>query len=195
LLKFYPPSQGRLTLDGTPLSQLSGESVRERIAVVAQQNHLFNTTIRENLLLAKSDADQAELEQACRIAEIHDFVQAQPKGYETQVGETGIRLSGGQVRRIAIARAVLKGARILVLDEPTEGLDPQTARQVLENIGAWLGERSLLLITHRLQGLAAMDEILVMESGRIRERGKHRQLLKQGGRYSRLHALNRLLDA
>jgi ATP-binding cassette subfamily C protein CydC len=194
LLKFHPPSHGDILIDGQSLARISGESIRERISVVPQQSHLFNTTIRDNLLLAKPDASQDAIEQACRIAEIHDFIQSQPEGYATQVGETGVRLSGGQLRRVAIARAILKDAPILVLDEPTEGLDPQTAQRVLDNILAWLGDRSLLLITHRLQGLAEMHEILVLESGRISERGSHSALLENAGRYWQFYQQNRRLD-
>lgn len=194
LLKFHPPSHGVILIDGQALARISGEAIRERISVVPQQSHLFNTTIRDNLLLAKPDASQDAIEQACRIAAIHDFIQSQPEGYTTQVGETGVRLSGGQLRRVAIARAILKDAPILVLDEPTEGLDPQTAQRVLDNILAWLGERSLLLITHRFQGLAEMHEILVLESGRISERGSHQALLAKAGRYRQFYRSNRLLD-
>jgi ATP-binding cassette subfamily C protein CydC len=194
LLKFHPASQGRIQIDGQEIEQVQGEVLRQRLAVVPQQSHLFNTTIRENLLLARPDADQAALEQACRIAEIHDFIRAQPDGYETQVGETGIRLSGGQSRRIAIARAILKDAPILLLDEPTEGLDPQTARRVMDNLFAWLGDRTLLLVTHRLAGLSAMHEILVLEAGRISERGSPKQLMERTGAYRQLYQYHLRLD-
>jgi ATP-binding cassette subfamily C protein CydC len=194
LVRFQPPSAGRILIDEQEIDEIQGESLRRRIAVVPQQSHLFNTTIRENLLLARPDADQSAIEQACRIAEIHRFIRAQPDGYATQVGETGVRLSGGQMRRIAIARAILKDAPILLMDEPTEGLDPQTALRVLDNLFSWLEHRSLLLITHRLSGLSAMHEILVLESGRITERGTPHELLQRGGRYARFHRLSRRLD-
>jgi ATP-binding cassette subfamily C protein CydC len=169
LLRFRDPTRGTILLNGRALQQYSGEALHQRIAVVSQYTHLFNTTIRENLLLARPDADQQAIEAACRTALIHDFIRAQPDGYETMTGETGVRLSGGQVRRVAIARTLLKNAPVLVLDEPTEGLDPETARQVMANIIAHVEARqqSLLLITHNLQGLERLDRILVMEAGRL----------------------------
>jgi ATP-binding cassette subfamily C protein CydC len=194
LLRFQPPSKGRILIDGRESDEFSAESLRQRLSVVPQQSHLFNTTIRENLLLARPDANQATIEQACRVAEIHDFIQSQPDGYETEVGEIGIRLSGGQIRRLAIARAILKDAPILLMDEPTEGLDPQTAHRVMHNLLTWLQDRSLLLITHRLSDLKAMDEILVLESGRISERGTPHELTKMAGRYAEFYRLGRCLD-
>lgn len=162
LLRFREPSSGELLLGGQAISQYSGEALRQHIAVVPQQTHLFNTTLRENLLLAKRDATDAELEAVCRTALIHDFITQQPEGYATWVGETGVRLSGGQAKRVAIARALLKPARLLILDEPTEGLDPETATQVMANILEHVAQRgqSLLLITHRAHGLEAMDQVL-----------------------------------
>ena len=162
LLRFREPTSGELLLAGKPIVQYSGEALRQHIAVVPQQTHLFNTTLRENLLLAKRDATQAELEAVCRTALIHDFITQQPQGYATWVGETGVRLSGGQAKRVAIARALLKPARLLILDEPTEGLDPETATQVMTNILAHVAQsgQSLLLITHRAHGLEAMDQVL-----------------------------------
>lgn len=162
LLRFREPSSGELLLGGQAISQYSGEALRQHIAVVPQQTHLFNSTLRENLLLAKRDATDAELESVCRTALIHDFITQQPQGYATWVGETGVRLSGGQAKRVAIARALLKPARLLILDEPTEGLDPETATQVMVNILAHVARngQSLLLITHRAHGLDAMDQVL-----------------------------------
>jgi ATP-binding cassette subfamily C protein CydC len=167
LLRFWPPDQGRITLGGIDIARLGGEAVRARIAVVSQHTHLFSGTIRENLLLAQPGASQDRLEQACRAAEIHDFIATQPEGYETQVGEIGIALSGGQARRLAIARALLKEAPILVLDEPTEGLDGPTAQALMMTLHQLMESRSVLLITHRLEGLEGMDEVRVLRQGSL----------------------------
>jgi ATP-binding cassette subfamily C protein CydC len=177
LLRFWAPERGRITLGGDDIAKLRGEDVRRCIAVVSQHTHLFTGTIRDNLRLAKPEASQDELEQACRAAELHDFILAQPDGYETQVGEAGLALSGGQARRLTTARALLKDAPILVLDEPTEGLDNPTAKALMRTLATLMTERSVLLVTHRAEGLADMDEILVLERGRITARGDHRHLL------------------
>lgn len=162
LLRFREPTDGELLLNGVPLAHYSGAALRQHIAVVPQQTHLFNATLRDNLLLAKRDATEAELEAVCRAALLHDFIAQQPEGYATWVGETGVRLSGGQAKRVAIARALLKPAKLLILDEPTEGLDAETAAQVMANILAHVGHsgQSLLLITHRQHALDAMDQVL-----------------------------------
>jgi ATP-binding cassette subfamily C protein CydC len=196
LLRFRDPTVGRVLLNERPLQQYSGEAVRERIATLAQQTHLFNTTILDNLLLARPEADREAVEEACRTALIHTFITEQPDGYDTVTGETGVRLSGGQARRVAIARALLKDAPVLVLDEPTEGLDPETARQLMANILARVHARrqSLLLITHRLQGLEAMDEILVMAQGRVVESGSHAALMSVRSQYRRLYEAARPCD-
>ncbi|MCG6861861.1 MAG: thiol reductant ABC exporter subunit CydC [Chromatiaceae bacterium] len=177
LLRFWAPERGHITLGGDDIAKLRGEDVRRCIAVVSQHTHLFTGTIRDNLRLAKPEASQDELEQACRAAELHDFILAQPDGYETQVGEAGLALSGGQARRLTTARALLKDAPILVLDEPTEGLDNPTAKALMRTLATLMTERSVLLVTHRAEGLADMDEILVLERGRITARGDHRHLL------------------
>jgi ATP-binding cassette subfamily C protein CydC len=171
LLCFREYDSGQILLNGQPIQHYSGEALRQHIAVVPQQTHLFNTTIRENLLLARADADQAALEAACKLAMIHDFIMAQPEGYATLTGETGVRLSGGQAKRVAIARALLRNAPLLILDEPTEGLDPETAAQVMGNILTQVEAQGqgLLLITHRLHGLERMDTVLVMDQGCIVE--------------------------
>lgn len=189
LLRFREQTDGRILLNGEPLQCYSGDAVRERLAVLTQQTHLFNTTLRDNLLLANADAGQSELEEACEAAQIHAFIAAQVDGYDTLAGETGVRLSGGQARRVAMARVLLKAAPLLILDEPTEGIDPVTAARVLGNVLARVDARGqgLLLITHRLQGLERMDEILVMDAGRVVEAGTHRALLDAGGYYRRLH--------
>ncbi len=195
LLRFREPIRGDILLGGQPLQQYQGNALRQRIAVVPQQTHLFNTTLRANLLLARPDADQAALDEACQLALIHDFIHSQPEGYETWAGETGVRLSGGQAKRLAIARALLKDASVLILDEPTEGLDPETAQQVMSNLIAHATAKgqTLLLITHRLQGLEAMDSIHVMDGGRLLESGTHAQLLAAQGYYQQLATNGKLL--
>jgi ATP-binding cassette subfamily C protein CydC len=190
LLRFREPGGGRLLLNEQPLRRYSGEALREHIAVLSQYTHLFNTSIRDNLLLARPDADQQRIEQVCKAVLIHDFIAAQPRGYDTLTGETGVRLSGGQARRVALARALLKNAPLLILDEPTEGIDPDATRQIMANIIARVEARqqALLLVTHRLQGLERMDEILVMAGGRVVESGNHQTLLAARGHYQRLSA-------
>jgi ATP-binding cassette subfamily C protein CydC len=194
LLKFRTPDSGSITLGGIPYASLCGEALRSRMAVATQYNHLFNASIRDNLLLANPEADQAALEAACRLAMIDDFIAAQPEGYETCVGELGLRLSGGQVRRLAIARALLKEAPILILDEPTEGLDPHTEQTMMEQILRWSEGRSLLLVTHRVSGLERMDQILLLHEGGIAEQGSHQELLAGSETYRRLIEQQQLLD-
>jgi len=188
LLRFWATERGRITLGGLDIAELRGEDVRRRIAVVSQSVHLFTGTIRENLLLASPEATRDRLEQACRDAELQDFILAQPDGYETQVGEAGLALSGGQARRLAIARALLKDAPILVLDEPTEGLDHPTAAALMRTLSRVMPERSVILITHRTEGLADMDEILLLDQGRITARGDHGKLLDSLPLYRNLWA-------
>jgi ATP-binding cassette, subfamily C, bacterial CydC len=139
--------------------------------VVSQHTHLFDATIRENLLIANPDAPQAAIEAACRVAQIHDFIAELPEGYDTWVGETGVRLSGGQGRRIAVARALLKDAPILLLDEPTEGLDAATERDLMQALDTLMVGRTVLLITHRPAGLDWVDQVLVLDQGRELARG------------------------
>jgi ATP-binding cassette subfamily C protein CydC len=188
LLRFREPTGGRILLGDRPLQHYSGEAVRERMAVLSQQTHLFNTTLRDNLLLARPDAGRLAMDEACETVLMRDFIAAQTEGYETLAGETGVRLSGGQARRLAIARVLLRDAALLILDEPTEGIDADTARQMMANIIARVDARGqgLLLITHRLQGLERMDEILVMEQGAVVESGSHRALTAARGHYRRL---------
>jgi ATP-binding cassette subfamily C protein CydC len=178
LLRFWAPASGSIRLGGVPLEQFPGEALRRRVALVSQHTHLFDASIRENLLIAAPDAPQGLLEQACETAQIHDFIAALPEGYDTWVGETGVRLSGGKARRIAIARALLRDAPILLLDEPTEGLDAVTERALMDAVQRLMAGRSVLMITHRPVALAQMDEILVLDQGRVVERGTHAELIK-----------------
>jgi ATP-binding cassette subfamily C protein CydC len=189
LLRFWPPDAGEISLGAAALADFHGEDLRERIALVSQQTHLFDTSIRENLLLAAPDASQSKLEAACRAAQIHDFIAGLPQGYDTWAGETGVRLSGGQARRIAIARALLRDAPILLLDEPTEGLDAATERALMEALQVLMAGRTVLMITHRAAALADMERVLVLDAGRIVEQGTHRELL-DAAYYPRLLGLD-----
>lgn len=195
LLRFWLASAGSITLGGQAIEQYPVERLRGQFAVVPQQPHLFHTTIRQNLLLARPDATDEELAEACRQAQLDDFIQELPEGFDTIVGETGLRLSGGQARRIAIARALLKDAPILILDEPTEGIDVAAGARLMQTLFATLGERTLLMISHSMTGLEQMDAIIVMESGCIIEQGTLSQLLAQGGRFAQLYASSRTIDA
>jgi ABC-type multidrug transport system fused ATPase/permease subunit len=177
------------------LAGVPADEARERISVISQRTYLFNDSIRQNLLLAAPDASQEQIEQAARAAQVHDFILGLPNGYATMIGERGLRLSGGERQRLAIARALLKDAPLFLLDEPTANLDPLTERRVLERIFDLSRGRSLLLITHRLVGLEAMDEILVLDRGRVAERGTHAGLLRRPGLYRRLYEIqNRILS-
>jgi ATP-binding cassette subfamily C protein CydC len=183
LLRFWEYQQGSLSLGGHPVNTLRQEDVRRWIGVVEQRTHLFNTTVRENLLLARPDASQEEIEKAARQALIHDIIQALPQGYATRIGEQGFRLSGGERQRLALARTMLKDAPVLLLDEPTAHLDALTEQKILLSLRTFMQGRTTLLITHRLIGLEMADEILVMEHGQIKERGKHDELLQAEGLY------------
>jgi len=188
LLRFWDPQTGRLTLGGHDLRDYHGEDLRRHIAVVSQGTHLFTTTLRENLRVADPQASEEQLLAALATAQLDEFVASQPDGLDTWVGEAGLKLSGGQARRVAIARALLKDAPILLLDEPTEGLDPATERELMQALDRLMAGRTVLLITHRLVGLGTMDEILVLDHGRIAERGSHHELLTAGGIYAGMHA-------
>jgi ATP-binding cassette subfamily C protein CydC len=170
LLKLYPLQEGRVCFGGEPLEALPGDAVRRRIAVIAQQSTLFNVSLRDNLLLAAPEAGAALIERAVGLAQLNAFVASLPQGYDTILGEAGGRVSGGEARRIAIARALLQDAPVLALDEPTEGLDARTARDLYAALAAAARGRTLLLVTHRLSALAELvDEVVVMGAGRIIE--------------------------
>jgi len=198
LLRFWEPDGGEISLAGRPLSQLDPDETRRLFAVVSQNTHLFNTTVRENLRLARPAASDAEIVRAAQQAQIHPFIETLPEGYETWIGEQGLRLSGGQRQRLAIARAILKAAPILVLDEATANLDALTGQAILQTLRELrLGREpattrpSLLMITHRLAGLEDADEILVLHQGRVVERGRHHDLLQREGLYRRMWTLQR----
>ena len=176
------------------LKAYAPDEVRERIAYVSQNTYFFNTSVYENLRMARRRVTREEVEAAAHAAQIHDFIMGLPKGYDTMIGEQGLRLSGGERQRLAIARAIIKDPPILILDEPTANLDTLTERQVLETLFALMRRKTSLLITHRLVGLENANEILAMDHGQIVERGTHQTLLDQRGIYRRLWDLqNRIL--
>ncbi len=188
LLRFWDANKGGVRLGQYDVRDFPQEDLRRRVAVVSQHTYLFNTTIKENLRLGNPQADEAEIERAARLANIHDFVVSLPQGYDTPVGEMGVKLSGGQRQRLAIARALLKDAPILVLDEATSNLDAETERDIQSAIHRLTQGRTTLVIAHRLSTVVNADEILVMDGGRIVEHGQHAKLLARGGVYARLFA-------
>ncbi|WPP03025.1 thiol reductant ABC exporter subunit CydC [Methylocella tundrae] len=186
LVRFRNPTSGQIRLGGAPIDQLSGEAVRERIAVVPQNAHLFTATIADNLRLARPGASDAELRDAAAAACLLSSIEALPQGFDTPVGIAGARLSGGEARRLAIARALLAASPILVLDEPSEGLDAETENDLFDALLARNVGRTLILLTHRFSAIERMDEIIVIEAGRIVERGRFDELSERDGAFRRL---------
>jgi ATP-binding cassette subfamily B protein len=185
--RLYDPTSGVIRIDGHDLRDVTLASLSAAIGMVTQETHLFHDTIRTNLLYARLDASQAEIEEACRAANIHDFIRALPQGYDTVVGERGYRLSGGEKQRIALARVILKDPRILVLDEATSHLDSESEALIQEALRRVMAGRTSIVIAHRLSTILAADLILVLDRGRIIERGSHAELLEQGDLYAHLY--------
>jgi ATP-binding cassette subfamily B protein len=194
--RLYDPTGGRILIDGHDLREVTLDSLSEQIGMVTQETHLFHDTIRTNLLYARLEATQAEVEAAAQAANIHDFIQDLPNGYDTIVGERGYRLSGGERQRIALARVILKNPRILVLDEATSSLDSESEALIQEALKRVTVGRTSIVIAHRLSTILAADLILVMDRGCIVERGSHPDLLASGGLYANLYKtqFNRRLE-
>ncbi len=191
LLRFWDATGGNIRLGGRPIQEMPLEELRNLVAVVSQRNYVFNTTIGDNIRMGKPDATRAELDQAARRANLKSWIDSLPDGYETPVGEMGSKISGGQRQRLAIARALLKDAPILVLDEATSNLDVETEREVNAAIRELQSGRTTLTIAHRLSTVQNADRILVLEQGRVVEQGRHAQLLAKGGVYARIFELQK----
>jgi ATP-binding cassette subfamily C protein CydC len=188
IVRFWNPTSGRVLLGGEDTRTLNESDLRSHFAVVSQQPHMLNASLRENLQIAQPEASEDDLLRALDSAQLLDFVDSLPEGLDTWIGEAGKLLSAGQARRLAVARAILWDAPIWLLDEPTEGLDRITEKQMTANLYDLTADRTVLLITHRLVDLSRMDQILMLERGRIIEQGSHAALLKDGTRYAALLA-------
>jgi ATP-binding cassette subfamily B protein len=189
LFRFYDVTGGRILIDGQDIRDVRQESLRAAIGVVPQDTVLFNDTIRYNIAYGRPGATRDEIEHAARLAQVHDFVVSLPEGYDTKVGERGLKLSGGEKQRVAIARTILKDPRILILDEATSALDTGTEQDIQAALRAVARDRTTLVIAHRLSTVVDADEIIVLRDGRVAERGRHAALLARDGLYARMWAL------
>lgn len=185
--RLYDVLGGAVTLGGVDVRDMDLAYLRSNIGVVTQETYLFNGTIRENLLYAKEDATQEELEEACRIASIDDYIRSQPDGYDTVVGNRGLKLSGGEKQRLSIARVILKNPRILILDEATSALDSISEHAIQDALEHLMEGRTSIVIAHRLSTILKADRILVVQGGVIAEQGDHETLLQKGGVYRELY--------
>jgi ATP-binding cassette subfamily B protein len=191
LFRFYDISAGSVLIDGQDIRSVTQSSLREAIGIVPQDTVLFNETISYNIGYGRPGASQAAIEDAAAQAQIHQFIRKTPDGYNSMVGERGLKLSGGEKQRVAIARTILKDPPILILDEATSALDTATEREIQSELKSVSENRTTLIIAHRLSTIVDADEIIVMEAGQIAERGTHTDLLAQNGIYARMWASQR----
>ncbi|GMK44121.1 multidrug ABC transporter ATPase [Paenibacillus glycanilyticus] len=188
LPRLYERSSGRIRIGGTDIKDMTLESLRSQIGLVTQDSYLFNGTIRENLMYANDEASEEEMREACKAAYIHDFIMELPDGYDTVVGNRGMKLSGGEKQRISIARVLLKDPAIIILDEATSSLDTLSEYYIQKAMSVLLQNKTSIVIAHRLSTIMAADQILVVQDGTIVEKGRHEELLQQDGVYKDLHA-------
>jgi ATP-binding cassette subfamily B protein len=188
LFRFYEPISGRITIDGQDISQVRQASLRAALGIVPQDTVLFNDTIGYNIAYGREGATAAEVEAAARGAAIDSFIRELPLGYDAMVGERGLKLSGGEKQRVAIARTLLKNPPILILDEATSALDSRTEAAIQETLNDVAARRTSIVIAHRLSTVVDADQIIVLDAGRVAERGTHAQLLRKGGLYAEMWA-------
>jgi len=189
LPRFYDVAKGKVTIDGMEIRKATLQSLRDQIGVVSQQTLLFNDTVRNNIAYGRPDIPEQEVIKAAKMADAHHFILKLPQGYDTIIGEQGVRLSGGQRQRISIARALLKNAPILILDEATSSLDTESEREVQQALDRLMEKRTVLVIAHRLSTVRNVDRILVLSGGEIIEEGVHRELMAMDGEYKKLYEL------
>jgi len=187
LPRFYDPTVGRITLDGTDLKALDVASLRQLLGIVTQETILFNDTVRNNIAYGVEGAGHSDVEAAARAAMAHGFIEEMPDGYDTVIGERGVKISGGQRQRLAIARAILKNPPILLFDEATSSLDTESERLVQDAIEHLMKGRTVLVVAHRLSTVRNADSIVALDGGRVVEAGTHDELMARGGLYRHLH--------
>ena len=188
-MRFWDTDKGRISISGSDIKNINTSNLRDMEGFMTQDTHLFHDSIKNNIRIAKLDATDEEIVNACKKASIHDFIQSLPQGYDTVVGERGSRLSGGQKQRVAIARVFLKNPKILILDEATSALDNESEEAVQESLEELARGRTTIIIAHRLSTIKHADEIATVEHGRVVERGTHEQLLARGGTYARYYRM------